>query len=46
MKENLKENLIKCTVRTSSGLIIECELLLKTIKELKTKNLVSIHKID
>jgi len=46
MKENLKENLIKCTVRTSSGLIIECELSSKIIKELKTKNLVSVLKID
>ena len=42
----MKENLIKCTVRTSSGLIVECELSPKTIKELKTKNLVSIHKIN
>ena len=33
----MKENLIKCTVRTSSGLIVECELLPETIKELKTK---------
>ena len=38
----MKENLFKCTVRTSGGLIIECELSLKTIKELKTKNLVSV----
>lgn len=42
----MKENLIKCTVRTSSGLIVECELSHKIIEELKTKNLVSIHKID
>ena len=42
----MKENLIKCTVRTSSGLIIECELSLKTIKELKTKNLLSVYKIN
>lgn len=42
----MKENLIKCTVRTSNGLIIECELSPEIIKELKTKNLVSVHKID
>ena len=42
----MKENLIKCTVRTSSSLIVECELSSKTIKELKTKNLVSVHKIN
>lgn len=42
----MKENLIKCTVRTSSGLIVECELSPEIIKELKTKNLVSIHKIN
>lgn len=50
MKENLikctvrtsSDLIIECTVRTSSGLIIECELSLKTIKELKTKNLVSV----
>lgn len=41
----MKENLIKCTVRTSSGLIVECELSPETIKELKNKNLVSVHKI-
>lgn len=42
----MKENLIKCTVRTSSGLIVECEISPKTIKELKTKNLISVYKID
>ncbi len=41
----MKENLIKCTVRTSSGLIVECELSPETIKELKNKNLASIRKI-
>lgn len=41
----MKENLIKCTVRTSNGLIVECELSPETIKELKNKNLVSVHKI-
>lgn len=40
----MQENLIKCTVRTSSGLIVECELSPETIKELKNKNLVSVHK--
>lgn len=42
----MEENLIKCTVITSSGLIVECELLLKTIKKLKTKNLISVYEID
>ena len=42
----MKENLIKCTVRTSSGLIVECELSPNTINELKNKNLVSVYKID
>ena len=54
MKENLnkgdytmKENLIKCTVRTEkNGLIVECELSHKTINELKTINLVSVRKIQ
>lgn len=41
----MQEKLIKCTVRTSSGLIVECELSPKTIKELKNFNLVSVHKI-
>lgn len=41
----MKENLIKCIVRTSSGLIVECGLTPETIKELKTKNLVSVRKI-
>lgn len=38
----MKENLIKCTIRTSSGLIVKCELSLETIEKLKSKNLVSI----
>ena len=42
----MEEKLIKCTVRTSNGLIIECELTAETIKELKNKNLVSVRKID
>lgn len=42
----MKENLIKCTVRTSSGLIVECELSPETIKKLKSGNLVSIYKIN
>lgn len=41
----MQKNLIKCKVRTSSGLIVECEILLETIKELKIKNLVSVRKI-
>lgn len=41
----MKENLIKCTVRTLGGLIVECELSPETIKELKSKNFVSVRKI-
>lgn len=41
----MKENLIKCTIKTLNGLIVECELTPETIKELKSKNLVSVHKI-
>lgn len=46
MLSKMKENLIKCTVRTSNGFIFECELSLETINELKTKNLVSVCKIQ
>lgn len=42
----MKEELIKCTVKTAKGLIIECELSHDTIKELKTKNLVLVHKVQ
>ena len=42
----MEENLIKCIVITLNGLIIECELTTITIKELRTKNLVSVRKID
>ena len=41
----MQEKLIKCIFRTSSGLIVECELTPEAIKELKTKNLVPVHKI-
>lgn len=41
----MKENLIKCTVRTSGGLIVECELSQETIKELKSTNLISVRTI-
>ena len=41
----MNEKLIKCTIRTLNGLIIECGLSQETIKKLKTENLVSIHKI-
>lgn len=41
----MKEKLIKCTIRTLNGLIIECELSLLTITELKSDYLVSIRKI-
>ena len=36
--------LIKVTVRTANGIIVECELTPKTIKELKTENEVSVRK--
>ena len=42
----MKKNLIKCTVRTLNGLIVECELSPETIKKLKNKNLVSVYKIN
>ncbi len=42
----MKENLIKCRVITINNLIVECELSLETIKELKTKNLVTVYKIQ
>ncbi len=37
--------LVKATVRTANGLIVECELTLKTIKELKVWNEVSVRKL-
>lgn len=42
----MKENLIKCTVKTEHNLIVECELSPETINELKTKKLVSVHKVQ
>lgn len=36
----MKEKIIKCTIRTKNGLIIECELSQETIKELKNDYLV------
>ena len=42
----MKENLNRCIVRTSNGLIIECRLTNETIKELKNKNLVLVRKIN
>ena len=38
--------LIKLTVRTSNGLIVECELTSKTIKKLKTEYLVPVRKLS
>ena len=38
--------LVKLTVRTGNGLIVECELTSKTIKDLKTDNLVSVRKLS
>lgn len=37
--------MIKCTVRTANGLIVECELTPETIKTLKTDYQVSVRKI-
>lgn len=42
----MKEELIKCTVKTANGFIFECELSFETINELKTKNLVSVRKVQ
>lgn len=42
----MKKNLIKCTVRTENGLIVECELTPATIKELKIMKLVTVRKIQ
>ena len=36
--------LVKVTVRTAKGLIIECDLIPQTIKKLKTENEVSVRK--
>lgn len=41
----MKEKLIKYTIRTLNGLIIECELSQETIEKLKSENLVSVRKI-
>lgn len=38
--------LVKALVRTANGLIVECELTLKTIKELKTNNFVYVEIIS
>ena len=38
--------LVKTTVRTSNGLIVECELTPQTIEELKTKNRVSVRELS
>ena len=38
--------LVKVTVRTSNGLIVECELKPQTIKELKIDNQVSVRKLS
>ena len=42
----MKKNLIKCKVKTENGLIVECELSDETIRELKTKYFVSVHKVN
>lgn len=38
--------LVKATVRTSNGLIVECELKSQTIEELKAKNRVSVRELS
>ena len=38
--------LVKVTVRTSNGLIVECELTPQTIKELMIKYLVSVRELS
>lgn len=38
--------LVKVTVRTGNGLIVECELKPQTIKELKTENQVSVRELS
>ena len=46
INRGIKENLIKCTVKTSNNLIVECEISSETIKELKTEYLVSVREIQ
>lgn len=38
--------LVKATVRTSNGLIVECELKPQTIEELKTRYRVSVRELS
>lgn len=38
--------LVKVTVRTGNGLIVECELTPQTIKELMIKNRVSVRELS
>lgn len=38
--------LVKVTVRTSNGLIVECELKPQTIKELQVNNRVSVRELS
>ena len=38
--------LVKATIKTANGLIVECELKPQTIKELKTKNQVSVRELS
>ena len=38
--------LVKVTVKTSNGLIVECELKPQTIKELQVKNQVSVRELS
>ena len=38
----MEKKLIKCEIRTKNDLIVECELTPQIIKELKTKNQVSV----
>lgn len=41
----MKEKLIKCKIKTTNSLIVECELTIETIKELKQLYRVTIYNI-
>lgn len=44
INQGVTMKLVKVTVRTAKGLIVECELKSQTIEKLKTENEVSIRK--
>lgn len=41
----MKEKIIKCKIKTLNGFFVECELTIKTIKELKRIYRVTIYNI-